>query len=139
MSKDYYTYDELLQIVEKYIIGLNIRKICGEICKGKCCKGCNKCVDKDDKNLACSYFMCYSLRSKVFSMTVEQHHVFVETIKYIEYVIEHTIERYPYYRLFTKKQKDKMLFEKSKIKFLKLKPIDEETLLLWREVCYGFE
>lgn len=55
---NYYSYQESLDIVEKFMIDSGIREYCESICKGKCCIGCydssNACFKNEGRRLACS-------------------------------------------------------------------------------------
>lgn len=61
------TYQEALDIVEKFMINSGIRQYCTEICKGGCCMDCyednpNSCRHCEGRRLPCSMYTCYELR-----------------------------------------------------------------------------
>lgn len=61
------TYQEALDIVEKFMIDSGIREYCTEICKGGCCMDCyennpNSCRHCEGRRLSCSIYTCYELR-----------------------------------------------------------------------------
>jgi len=61
--KVYYTYEEALEIIEKFMIESGIRKYCENICKGECCKDCpNPCFKRGQRRLPCSVYICDWLR-----------------------------------------------------------------------------
>jgi|GEM_PF-1331365 len=56
------TYAEMLATVEEFMVGSGIRKFCSEICKGECCRSCQKpCDQNEGRRLNCSVFVCGSL------------------------------------------------------------------------------
>jgi hypothetical protein len=70
------TYQETLDIVEKFMIESKIRQYCTEICKGACCMDCyeinpNACRHHEGRRLPCSMFTCYELR-QYFSERIEK-------------------------------------------------------------------
>lgn len=68
------TYQETLDIVEKFMIDSGIRKYCTEVCKGGCCMDCyhdnpNACHLQEGRRLTCSIYVCYDLRQKFSKRT----------------------------------------------------------------------
>jgi hypothetical protein len=58
-----YSYEELLAVVEKFMIDSGIREYCTEKCQGHCCQECRErrpetCFNTDGRRLACSVFLC---------------------------------------------------------------------------------
>ena len=68
---NYYSYQESLDIVEKFMIDSGIREYCETICKGKCCGGCYEskyaCRKNEGRRLSCSTMICEELRNFIFS------------------------------------------------------------------------
>lgn len=63
------TYQETLNIIEKFMINSDIRQYCTDICKGQCCLGCykdnpNACHRQEGRRLACSIYTCYGLKNQ---------------------------------------------------------------------------
>ena len=60
--KNLLTYQETLDIVEKFMIESCIRYYCADLCKGKCCKGCytskEACHLNEGRRLPCSIYVC---------------------------------------------------------------------------------
>ena len=73
--KDYYTYQETLDIVEKFMIETGVREYCETICKGKCCCDCydsdNACFKNERRRLPCSAYICYYLQ-KLLNLEVRE-------------------------------------------------------------------
>jgi hypothetical protein len=64
MKKPTLTFEEVLDIVEKFMINSSIRRYCTEICKGKCCMECytnnpKSCRHCEDRRLTCSIYTCW--------------------------------------------------------------------------------
>ena len=64
--KDHYSYQETLEIAEKFMTDTGIREYCETICKGKCCGKCydspDACSKNEGRRLPCSMFICSQLR-----------------------------------------------------------------------------
>ncbi|MCX6743037.1 MAG: hypothetical protein NT116_02255 [Candidatus Parcubacteria bacterium] len=65
-------YQETLDKIEKFMNDSGIRDFCSEQCHGKCCSGCyeknpDACHRNEGRRLACSAFICSSLRVLIFS------------------------------------------------------------------------
>ena len=69
--KDYYTYQETLDIVEKFMIETGVREYCETICKGKCCGSCYEskyaCRKNEGRRLSCSTMICNKLVNFLFT------------------------------------------------------------------------
>jgi hypothetical protein len=58
-----------LNIVEKFMVDSGIRQFCQSICKGDCCRSCarpegpTRCYNGGPRNIACSSFLCGTLKS----------------------------------------------------------------------------
>lgn len=57
------SYDEVLSLVETFMIDSGIREYCTEKCQGHCCEKCRElrpetCSKTDGRRLACSVFLC---------------------------------------------------------------------------------
>ena len=57
------SYEEMLAVVEKFMIDSKIRQYCTEICKGKCCGSCSEknkqtCSRHEKRRLSCSIYLC---------------------------------------------------------------------------------
>lgn len=63
---EHYSYQETLEIVEKFMIDTRIREYCESICKGVCCGDCYDsdyaCSKNEGRRLPCSMFICKELR-----------------------------------------------------------------------------
>lgn len=66
MSKQYYTHDETLEIIENLMKESGLRKFCSEYCKGSCCSGCyetdDACHKNEGRRISCSIYVCYRLK-----------------------------------------------------------------------------
>lgn len=70
------TYQETLNIVEKFMIDSGIRRYCTEICKGQCCMECytdnpKSCRHCEGRRLPCSIYTCWELRQR-FSKKIKE-------------------------------------------------------------------
>ena len=70
------TYQETLDIVEKFMIDSGIRQFCTEICKGLCCMNCYEdnpkaCHRQEGRRLPCSIHVCYGLKQHFFEKTMK--------------------------------------------------------------------
>lgn len=90
-KKDYFldvsTFDKsktslyiALDFAEKFMEESGIRKFCSEVCGGKCCASCSRppgkglrCYEGGERNLACSSFICHTLRDFFTVCKIEQH------------------------------------------------------------------
>ena len=65
------TYKETLDRVEMFMNDSGIRDFCSKICRGMCCMNCyeseNACHKNEGRRLACSLFICDSLKYILFS------------------------------------------------------------------------
>lgn len=57
------TYQETLELVEKFMINSGIRNFCTNVCHGGCCGYCHKypkvsCFNNEGRRLMCSIFVC---------------------------------------------------------------------------------
>jgi len=86
MTQSFYTYEEALEIVEKFMIESRIRKYCETVCQGRCCpnyyevgKGWVKCKDSDQsclltgRRLPCSIYLCDELRELLPNNKILSH------------------------------------------------------------------
>lgn len=69
------TYQETLNIVEKFMINSGIRRYCTEICKGQCCMGCyennlKSCRHCEGRRLPCSIYICWELKQRFSEKTI---------------------------------------------------------------------
>lgn len=66
---NYYSYQESLDIVEKFMVDSRIREYCETVCKGMCCKECynspNACFKNEGRRLPCSVYVCPGLTSRL--------------------------------------------------------------------------
>lgn len=66
MNEEYYSYQETLEIVEKFMIDSGIREYCEKICKGRCCGSCfdseKACFKNEGRRLPCSLYICGNLK-----------------------------------------------------------------------------
>lgn len=66
------TYNQTLQIIDRFMEDSGIRKFCTNVCQGKCCKTCSQdspecCMVTGDTRLSCSIYICNSLAKTIFS------------------------------------------------------------------------
>ena len=61
MKNEFYAYQEALDIIESFMDASGIRYFCTVTCQGGCCSSCKLKNCSDNRNLACSYFICNSL------------------------------------------------------------------------------
>ena len=68
MKGKLYSYQETLEIIEKFMIDTRIREYCESICKGVCCGDCydsdHACSKNEGRRLPCSFFVCEQLRNR---------------------------------------------------------------------------
>jgi len=72
-------YQETLNKIENMMEVTGIRHYCSNVCKGACCSGCyataKACHRNEGRRLACSVFLCNSLRELLFTKTLERLYV----------------------------------------------------------------
>ena len=70
------SYAEAVNKIEKFMQDGGIRKICSDLCVGRCCSKCYKsekaCRKNEGRRLACSFFMCYPLKALLFTKYEEE-------------------------------------------------------------------
>lgn len=105
---EFYSYQETLHIVEKFMIDSKIREYCETICKGQCCsKDCygssNACYKNEGRRLSCSCFIClelahelfgddYRTEDKITDLNVDITNVLHKTMHSNAYFNVHTLE-----------------------------------------------
>jgi hypothetical protein len=72
MRKTYLSHDELLTKVENFMETTYIRKYCTNVCMGDCCHNCYTtnnvaCHKKEKRRLACSVFLCFDIKKRIFN------------------------------------------------------------------------
>ena len=72
MKAETYTYQEALDIVEKFMERTEIRGFCTYYCKGSCCRGCYNSGRKgsckvNGRKISCSMYLCDELHHLIFS------------------------------------------------------------------------
>jgi len=64
-------YAKAVNIIEKFMKNSGIRAICSNYCMGRCCGTCytseRACHKNEGRRLACSFYICYSLKELVFT------------------------------------------------------------------------
>ena len=115
MSSAYYTYEQALQKVEKFMIDSGIRSFCKNICKGECCRKCyergNSCNKNGERRLACSAFVCLQLRNLIFSKREEKIILNIEHSS--ASIIMEVVHINPYFNVNTKGIRDDFIIESS--------------------------
>lgn len=65
------TYQQTLDIIEKFMIDSGIRNFCTNICHGQCCSSCWEskyaCHRNEGRRLSCSFYLCPWLSNKILS------------------------------------------------------------------------
>lgn len=68
-EKDYYTYQETMDLIEDFMEKSGIKAFCMEICQGDCCDECNQSAHscfQTEKRLACSVYICGYFKKAIF-------------------------------------------------------------------------
>jgi len=64
------TYDETLDILERFMLDSGLRAFCESRCKGVCCNACfyskNACHKHGGRRLSCSAFLCMEIEHLIF-------------------------------------------------------------------------
>jgi len=117
----YYTYKSAVDRMERFMEKTGIRNYCERYCKGYCCSGCYErdtaCHKNEGRRLACSHFICVSLRGLLLNNEAGG-----EATKYnkLGYLIRHELIRAAdteyenvYFVPYTKKQMNNFRILKS--------------------------
>jgi len=69
-------YDKAVSKIEKFMKDSGIRNICSNYCMGHCCDSCygseEACHKNEGRRLACSFYLCYSLRQLLLTKYEEK-------------------------------------------------------------------
>jgi hypothetical protein len=134
-----YSYDDILDVVEKFMTDSGIRKWCSDHCKTKCCEGCYKsdqaCHKNEGRRLTCSLYLCGSIVHRCSGIahnnllnkfkTLDTFHVLVKDI------IRKVSRRDPYFKVHTPEIKKLINFPKY---FVELYIPNESDTLKIKEV-----
>jgi len=130
------SYDETLEKVEEFIESSGVRKVCEEICKGRCCTECpkkvkEKCLTSKIRNLSCSTYICRNVIEKITipdykNMQIDMYERFIYNIN--KQMQKTNKNRLDYYFFPTKKEKELFKFPKELLYFPELQPIKGKLL-----------
>jgi len=114
-------YEEALNKVELFMGKSGIREFCTETCQGYCCNGCytskNACHRNEGRRLSCSTFLCWDLKSLLFSPKE------IKMYSKMENIINDELRRLQlagnvYYTPHTKRIRNKFFIEENSLDML---------------------
>ena len=126
--KDYYTYQETLDIVEKFMIETGVREYCETICKGKCCGSCYEskyaCRKNEGRRLSCSTMICNKLVNLLFTEKEKQLYENLDLCMWRKFVNDCDLSDI-YFNIHTNEVQKKFKIAKRMFSFIRRTDIDK--------------